>query len=215
MWCGNVIPMSVSPPVKRWRVMNNFQSLTFSKYRALTKALVYDVPFSTSCMSSFNESMFVLFNVFDMMLKHWSMSSCVCPIIRKHNCTSWKYPNPTRTTHRANIYIFLFSQVVLSIWIRNIGGNLPFLRLTSAITCIIDVMMWLLSCLWCASIYTSAYKPIPCISTPHKWVFTKQDSMFFTICLILETMVVFWSTPSIRKHMKRLGVIIVDLLNNH
>jgi hypothetical protein len=38
--------------------------------------------------------------------------------------------------------------------------------------------------------------------------------MFFTVYLILRTMVVFWSIPSTIKDMKKSGVIMVDLLNN-
>ena len=38
--------------------------------------------------------------------------------------------------------------------------------------------------------------------------------MFFTICLIFGTMVMFWSIPSTIKDMKKLGVIMADLLNN-
>jgi hypothetical protein len=68
--------------------------------------------------------------------------------------------------------------------------------------------------LWWASIYTSVYNPIPCTRTSHKCAFTKRDSMFFTVCLIFGTMVVFWSIPSTIKDMKKSGVIMADLLNN-
>jgi hypothetical protein len=44
--------------------------------------------------------------------------------------------------------------------------------------------------------------------------FYKAGPMFFTVCLIFETMVVFWSIPSTIKDMKKSGFIIPDLLSN-
>jgi hypothetical protein len=52
---------------------------TPTKYNELTKASIYDISFSTSWSTSFNELMLVIFNVFDMMLNYWSISLYVCP----------------------------------------------------------------------------------------------------------------------------------------
>jgi hypothetical protein len=85
--------------------MKDFQSHTFSNKLALTNDSVNDVPSLISRNNWSKESTSCRFNVLEMMLNHWFISSCVCPTIKKDNCTSLKYPCATKATHKPNMSI--------------------------------------------------------------------------------------------------------------
>ena len=103
------MPFHASLPVCRCVVIYPFQSQMCSINEAEMKVSVDEAPRSMRANISFTESMSCRFKTLEVMLNHWSMSSCVWPTIRNEVRTSRKYPSATRLAQYANMYLFLFS----------------------------------------------------------------------------------------------------------
>ena len=133
--------------------MKSDQSHIFSNSADVNASLLLQTAPSMRANICFKDNMSCFFKALDMMLNLWLMSSYICPMIKNDSWTSQKCPNATSVAQNPNIYLFLFSREQLSAWMHSVGGNVPRWLCTSPSTRTMDVMTWLLSCLWCASNY--------------------------------------------------------------
>ena len=81
------MPFHASLPVCICVVIYPFQSQMCSISEVELKASVDEAPRLMRANVSFTESMSCRFKTLEMMLKRWSMSSCVWPTIRKERRT--------------------------------------------------------------------------------------------------------------------------------
>ena len=206
------MPFYALLPECRSAVMYALQSQMCSISMAEVKASVYEAPRSMRANISFTKSISCRFKTPEIMLDRWSMSSCVWPTMRKERRTFQKYPRATRLAQYANMYLFLFSLLQLSVCIRNTWTNDPLRLRTSSKTFANDVITWLLSWAWWTSNHKWVYNATLCIRTPQRGVFTYLPLIPLIDWHNFGIMVVFWSMPSIIKHNDSSELMMASLL---